>query len=45
MSTYLIFKTQIKGFRVTRQGGSRFIDSFEKRLDPKGDHITGLKVK
>ena len=31
-----IRKNKIKGFRVTRQGRSSFIDTFERRVDPRG---------
>ena len=38
-------KNKIKGFRVTKQGRSSFIDTFEKELIREGNHIFGLRVK
>ena len=38
-----IQKNKIKGFRVTRQGRSRFIDTFEKRVDPRGESYFWIK--
>ena len=36
---------KIKGFRVTKQGRSGFIDGFEKRVDPKGQSYFWIKGK
>ena len=38
-----IRKNKIKGFRVTRQGRSSFIDTFEKRVDPRGRSYFWIK--
>mgnify|MGYP001163561945 FL=1 len=36
-------KNKIKGFRVTKQGKSGFIDTFEKRVDPRGESYFWIK--
>ena len=38
-------KNKIKGFRVTKQGRSSFIDVFEKRVDPRGQSYFWIKGK
>ena len=40
-----IRKNKIKGFRVTKQGRSSFIDTFEKRVDPRGQSYFWIKGK
>ena len=40
-----IRKNKIKGFRVTKQGRSSFIDTFEKRIDPRGRSYFWIKGK
>jgi len=40
-----IRKNKIKGFRVTKQGRSGFIDTFEKRVDPRGRSYFWIKGK
>lgn len=40
-------RDEISGWRFTKQGGTRFMDTFEKRLDPRGDTyfwLTGEKT-
>ena len=38
-----IRKNKIKGFRITKQGRSSFIDTFEKRVDPRGRSYFWIK--
>ena len=38
-----IRKNKIKGFRVTKQGRSSFMDTFEKRVDPRGRSYFWIK--
>ena len=38
-----IRQNKIKGFRVTKQGRSSFIDTFEKRVDPRGQTYFWIK--
>ena len=40
-----IRKNNIKGFRITKQGRSSFIDTFEKRVDPRGRSYFWIKGK
>ena len=38
-----IRNNKIKGFRVTKQGKSSFIDTFERRVDPRGQSYFWIK--
>ena len=40
-----ISKNKIKGFRITKQGKSGFIDTFERRVDPRGRSYFWIKGK
>ena len=38
-----IGKKELKGFRVTKQGNQSFIDTYEERIDPRGDSYFWIK--